>query len=59
MKMKNLTNKKMQSTTLLNGLQRENAAKDALIHQAKSEIEKLKKGLRGKGFNNLNYDNEG
>ena len=43
-----LNKQKMQSTTLLNGLQRENAAKDALIHQAKSEIEKLKKGLREK-----------
>lgn len=38
----------MQSTTLLNGLQRENSAKDALIHQAKTEIEKLKKELREK-----------
>ncbi|XP_073231733.1 uncharacterized protein [Porites lutea] len=38
----------MQSTTLLNGLQRENCAKDALVHQAKREIEKLKKELREK-----------
>lgn len=38
----------MQSTTLLNGLQRENSAKDALVHQAKTEIEKLKKELREK-----------
>ncbi|KAL9970156.1 hypothetical protein ACROYT_G022484 [Oculina patagonica] len=43
-----LNKQKMQSTTLLNGLQRENSAKDALIHQAKNEIEKLKKELRGK-----------
>ena len=35
----------MQSTTLLNGLQRENSAKDALVHQARREIEKLKKEL--------------
>ena len=35
----------MQSTTLLNGLQRENSAKDALVHQAKREIEKLNKEL--------------
>ena len=38
----------MQSTTLLNGLQRENSAKDALVHQAKRETEKLKKELREK-----------
>ena len=43
-----LNKQKMQSTTLLNGLQRENSAKDALLHQAKGEIEKLKKDLRGK-----------
>ena len=40
-----LDKQKMQSTTLLNGLQRENSAKDALVHQAKREIEKLKKEL--------------
>ena len=40
-----LNKQKMQSTTLLNGLQRENSAKDALVHQAKREIEKLKKEL--------------
>ena len=43
-----LNKQKMQSTTLLNGLQRENSAKDALVHQAKNEIEKLKKELREK-----------
>ncbi|XP_015760534.1 PREDICTED: forkhead-associated domain-containing protein 1-like isoform X3 [Acropora digitifera] len=43
-----LNKQKMQSTTLLNGLQRENSAKDALVHQAKREIEKLKKELREK-----------
>lgn len=43
-----LNKQKMQSTTLLNGLQRENSAKDALVHQAKTEIEKLKKDLREK-----------
>lgn len=43
-----LNKQKMQSTTLLNGLQRENSAKDALVHQAKTEIEKLKKELREK-----------
>ena len=43
-----LNKQKMQSTTLLNGLQRENSAKDALVHQAKSEIEKLKRELREK-----------
>ena len=43
-----LNKQKMQSTTLLNGLQRENSAKDALVHQAKKEIEKLKKELREK-----------
>ena len=43
-----LNKQKMQSTTLLNGLQRENCAKDALVHQAKREIGKLKKELREK-----------
>ncbi|KAM7429981.1 Forkhead-associated (FHA) phosphopeptide binding domain 1 [Porites harrisoni] len=43
-----LNKQKMQSTTLLNGLQRENSAKDALVHQAKRETEKLKKELREK-----------
>lgn len=43
-----LNKQKMQSTTLLNGLQRENSAKDALVHQTKREIEKLKKELREK-----------
>ena len=43
-----LNKQKMQSTTLLNGLQRENSAKDALVHQSKNEIEKLKKELREK-----------
>ena len=43
-----LNKQKMQSTTLLNGLQRENSAKDALVHQAKNEIEKLRKELREK-----------
>ena len=43
-----LNKQKMQSTTLLNGLQKENSAKDALVHQAKREIEKLKKELREK-----------
>ena len=43
-----LNKQKMQSTTLLNGLQREKSAKDALVHQAKKEIEKLKKELREK-----------
>ena len=43
-----LNKQKMQSTTLLNGLQRENSAKDALVHQAKREIGKLKKELREK-----------
>ncbi|CAH3185538.1 unnamed protein product, partial [Porites lobata] len=38
----------MQSMTLLNGLQRENSAKDAFVHQAKREIGKLKKDLREK-----------
>ena len=46
-----LNKQKMQSTTLLNGLQRENSAKDALVHQAKNEIEKLKKELREKDSN--------
>ena len=36
----------MQSTTLLNGLQRENSAKDALVHQAKRETEKRKKRIQ-------------
>ncbi|KAM7433715.1 Forkhead-associated (FHA) phosphopeptide binding domain 1 [Porites harrisoni] len=40
-----LNKQKMQSTTLLNGLQRENSAKDAFVHQAKREIGKLKKEL--------------
>lgn len=43
-----LNKQKMQSTTLLNGLQRENSTKDALVHQAKSDIEKLRKELREK-----------
>ncbi|KAM7431525.1 Forkhead-associated (FHA) phosphopeptide binding domain 1 [Porites harrisoni] len=43
-----LNKQKMQSTTLLNGLQRENSAKDAFVHQAKREIGKLKKDLREK-----------
>ena len=32
----------------MNSLQRENSAKDALIHQAKNEIEKLRKEMREK-----------
>ena len=35
-----LNKQKVQSTTLLNGLQSENSAKDALVYQAKREIEK-------------------
>ena len=46
--MEKLHKQKMQSTTLMNSLQRENSAKDALIHQAKNEIEKLRKEMREK-----------
>ena len=41
-----LNKQKLQSTTLLNGLQRENSAKDALVHQAKRQTEKLKKRIQ-------------